>query len=205
LTGVAAVERRLHEGSCEELSMTQLSDISIAVVATDGVEEYELTKPVAALRNAGASVDIIGLERGKIQAFQHHDKTIKIEADLSIDEAQANQYDGLLLPGGAFNADTLRADERVLDFVREFAEAGKPMAVICHAPWILISAGVANGRKLTGYHTIKDDLINAGCDWVDLEVVVDSNLVTSRKPADIPAFNREMIRVLSQVPQRQAA
>ena len=134
---------------------------------------------------------------GRIQAFKHHDRTITVNVDLTLDNAEPGSFDALLLPGGALNADALRAEPKVQAIIREIQDAGKPIAAICHAPWELISAGVVRGRKLTSYHTIQDDLRNAGAEWTDEEVVVDRNWVTSRQPSDIPAFNREMLRLLT--------
>lgn len=173
--------------------MKTLGDLRVAVIATDGFEEAELTGPVKALKDAGAKVEIISLKPGKIQAFQHHDKSIQVNVDRTLDEARPEEYGALLLPGGALNADALRAEPKVLEFIRGIDGAKKPIAAICHAPWELISAGVIKGRTLTSYHTIEDDVRNAGGHWVDREVECDYNWVTSRKPDDIPAFNREML------------
>lgn len=177
--------------------MAALENFRVAVLATDGFEEAELTEPAKSLGQASAKVDIISLKPGKIQAFQHHDKSIQLPVDLTIDQANPQHYDALLLPGGALNADKMRAEPKVLQFVRAIHDAGKPMAVICHAPWELVSANLVRGRTLTSYYTIQDDIRNAGGNWVDKEVVVDGNLVTSRQPSDIPAFIREMIRLFS--------
>jgi protease I len=178
-----------------------MKNLKIAVIATDGFEEAELTETVQALKNAGMEVDIIAPSNashgGKIQAFHHQEPSIQVNVNRSLDDVHPNDYEGLLLPGGALNADALRADQKVLDFVKEFDAAQKPIAAICHAPWILVSAGVAEGRILTSYFTIRDDLKNAGSNWVDQSVVVDKNIVTSRMPGDIPAFNREMIKLFS--------
>ena len=175
--------------------MAQLS--RAAVFATDGFEESELTEPVKALRNAGILVDIISSKPGKIQGFKHHDKSVQVNVDRTLDQADPGDYDVLMLPGGALNADAARIDPQVQKFVRSFDEAGKPLAVICHAPWLLVSSGLVRGRTLTSYKTIQDDIRNAGGNWVDQEVVVDRNWVTSRKPADLPAFNREMLKLIS--------
>jgi protease I len=166
----------------------------------DGFEESELTAPRQALQDAGAVVDVISARSGEIQAFRHHQPAGKVKVDRTLDEARPNDYEALMLPGGALNADQARANPRVRDFIREFDRAGKPMAVICHAPWELISAGIVRGRKLTSWHTIEDDIRNAGGEWTDREVVVDRNLVTSRGPQDLPAFNREMLALFSHVP-----
>ncbi len=178
---------QMHQNSPE------LRHMKIAVLATDGVEEAELAQPVEALRQAGADVTICAPHAGKIQAFNHLTPGDAIPIDLTLDEAQPEQYAALLLPGGALNADFMRMESQVRNFIRTIHDAGKPIAMICHAPWEFISAGLARGRTLTSYHTIQDDLRNAGATWVDQDVVVDGNLVSSRQPADIPAFNREML------------
>ncbi len=177
--------------------MAQLNNIRAAVLATDGFEESELTEPVKALRNAGVQVDIVSIKPGKIQAFRHHDKSIQVPVDRTLGQVSPDDYQVLMLPGGALNADAARILPQVQDFVRSFDEEGKPMAVICHAPWLLVSSGLVKGRTLTSYKTIQDDIRNAGGNWVDREVVVDGNWVTSRKPSDIPAFNREMLKLIS--------
>lgn len=182
--------------------MAELQNMKVAVVATDGVEEVELTEPVKALKDAGARVEIINLKHMPIQAFRHHDKGAMIGVDHGIDEVNPNDYNALLLPGGSLNADHMRRDPHVMRFIQLFDKENKPIAAICHAPWELVSAGIAQGRKLTSYESIQDDVRNAGAEWVDSEVVVDGNLVTSRKPADIPAFNREMIKLFSKQPVR---
>lgn len=179
--------------------MADVKRLRVAVIATDGVEQAELEKPVEALRNAGAAVEVLSLKPGEFQCFNHQDKGGKFSADKAVKDARPDEYDALLLPGGALNADTLRADRDVLRFVRSFDEDKKPMAIICHAPWILISAGLVKGRTLTGYHTIEDDVRNAGGHWVDHEVACDFNWVTSRQPSDIPAFNREMLNTFAQL------
>jgi protease I len=180
--------------------MPELENYRVAIVATDGVEEVELVKPRDALDRAGAITEVIAPRPGEIQAFNHHDKSSRLKVDRTLDQASPGEYDAVLLPGGALNADEIRVDERLKRFLRAMQEASKPFAVICHAPWELISAGLARGRRLTSYHTIQDDLRNAGAQWEDREVVVDDNLVTSRKPDDIPAFTREMIKLFSRSP-----
>lgn len=180
--------------------MPELTNLRVAVIATDGFEEQELTEPVKALKNAGARVEVLSLKPGQIQAFRHHDKSIMVPVDRTLDEAGSDQYDALLLPGGALNADMLRMQPKVQSFIRSMESAGKPMAVICHAPWELVSAGLVRGRTLTSYHTIQDDIRNAGATWVDQQVVEDRNWVTSRQPDDIPAFNEAMLRLFSRVP-----
>jgi protease I len=175
-----------------------LENLRVAVIATDGVEEPELAEPVRALREAGARTELLSIRPGEIQAVRHDlQPTQKFAVDKALAQADPADYDALLLPGGAVNADRLRMEPHVQALITGIDEAGKPMAVICHAPWELISSGVARGRTLTSYHTIQDDLRNAGATWVDREVVVDGRLVTSRSPADIPAFNREMISLFA--------
>jgi protease I len=178
--------------------MPDLANIRVAILATDGFEEPELTEPRKALESAGARTDVIAPKPGQIQAFRHHDKSITVKVDRTLDEARPEEYDAVLLPGGALNADALRVVPTAKQFIRAMWEAGRPFAVICHAPWELVSAGLAEGRRLTSYHTIQDDLKNAGADWVDQEVVVDGQLVTSRRPDDLPAFNREMLRLFEE-------
>ena len=177
--------------------MSQLSGFRVAVLATDGFEDSELTEPVQALRQAGAHVDVIAPQAGKIQGFHHHDKSITVSVDRTLNEADPASYDALLLPGGALNADALRVAPGVPAFIRAMDTAGKPIAAICHAPWELISASIIRGRTLTSFPTIEDDIRNAGGHWVDREVMIDRNLITSRRPEDIPAFNLEMIRVFA--------
>jgi protease I len=178
--------------------MSELSGFRVAVLATDGFEEPELTEPVKALREAGATVTILSPRPGEIQGVRHDiDRTIKVPVDRTLQGARAEEYDAILLPGGALNADAMRMVPEVQAFLRAMQGAGKPFAVICHAPWELVSAGLVRGRTLTGYHTIQDDVRNAGGRWVDREVVEDGNWVTSRQPSDIPAFNRAMLRLFS--------
>jgi len=175
-----------------------LAGVRVAVLLTDGVEEPEFIKPKGALESAGAQVTVISPKGGEIQAFQHHDKSKKYRTDKSLDQVDASQFDALLLPGGALNADALRVVPEAQEFAKRIDKAGKPIAVICHGPWLLVSSGLMRGRKLTSYHTIQDDLRNAGAEWQDSEVVVDRNWVSSRKPDDIPAFNREMLKLFQQ-------
>ena len=178
--------------------MSELGNFHVAVLATDGFEESELLEPVKALRKAGARVTILAPKPGDIQGVRHDiDKTIKVRVDRAIKDASAEEFDAVHLPGGALNADAMRMVPEVQAFLRAMQDAGKPFAVICHAPWELVSAGLVRGRTLTGYHTIQDDIRNAGGQWVDQEVVEEGNWVTSRQPSDIPAFNRAMIRLFS--------
>ena len=173
--------------------MSRLNGKTVAVLATDGVEQIELLEPVKALKAAGATVEVVSPKDGEIQGFEHLTPSQKIPVDRSLKSADASAYDALLLPGGVANPDQLRGDESAVAFVRAFFDAGKPVAAICHAPWLLVEAGVADGRTMTGYPTIRTDLRNAGATVVDEEVVVDDGLVTSRNPDDIPAFCEKMI------------
>ncbi len=177
--------------------MAELRELRVAVIATDGFEEVELTDPVRALKEAGARVDIIAPKRGEIQGFRHHDKAGKVQVDRTLAEIRPDEYDAVMLPGGALNADAIRVEPALQAFLQALQNAGKPFAVICHAPWELVSAGLVRGRTLTSYHTIRDDVQNAGGNWVDRDVVVDGNWVTSRQPGDLPAFNREMLRLFA--------
>jgi protease I len=180
--------------------MADLTDLRVAALVTDGFEEPELVEPMRALQRAGARVDVVSPKPGTVQAFRHHDKGITVPVDRLLHDAGPDDYDALLLPGGALNADALRALPAAQEFVRHFQDAGKPLAVICHAPWLLVSAGLVGGRRLTSYHTIRDDIRNAGGRWVDQEVVADDNWVTSRQPSDIPAFNKAMLDLFARAP-----
>jgi protease I len=161
------------------------------------VEQVELTKPVAALREAGAAVDVVSPKSGSITSFQHHDPSDAIDVDHTVSEVNPRDYDALVLPGGVINPDALRIDDQAVEFVRAFVQEDKPIAAICHGPWTLIEAGAVNGRRMTSWPSLRTDLTNAGADWVDEEVAVDGNLVTSRKPDDIPAFNRAAMELLA--------
>lgn len=165
----------------------------VAILVTDGVEQVELTEPRKALEQAGAHAEIVSSGPGTIQGFNDLDRADTFAVDRTVDRVTAADYDALLLPGGVANADRLRTDERAVRFVREIAQAGKPVAAICHAPWMLVEAGVVRGRTLTSWPSLKTDIRNAGGRWVDEEVCTDAHLVTSRKPADLPAFCRKMI------------
>ena len=171
----------------------KLSGKKVAILATDGFEEVELTKPKKALDDAGAQTTVISIKSGKIQGMNHADKGRTVAVDQTLAEAKPQDFDALMLPGGLMNPDSLRSTEEALEFVRHFFREGKPVAAICHAPWVLIDAGVVRGRTLTSWPAIKTDVRNAGGNWMDQEVVVDNGLVTSRKPDDIPAFNEKMI------------
>jgi protease I len=186
--------------------MKTLIGLRVGVLVMDGFEETELTEPVSALQEAGAKVDIVSENRGEIQAFRHHDKSIKIPVTKTLKEAQPEDFDALLLPGGGLSCDALRINEKAQFIVQSCDAAGKPIAVICHGPWLLISAGLAKGRTLTSYHTIRDDVKNAGGDWVDREVVDDRNWVSSRSPKDLPIFIEVVLEKFgSQLKSKSAA
>ena len=180
--------------------MADLNGERVAFLATDMVEQVELTEPWKAVEQAGADIDLVSLEEGEIQGFNHYDRADKFPVDRTVEDASAEDYDALVLPGGVGNPDTLRTDENAVRFVREFFDAGKPVAAICHAPWMLVEADVARGRKLTSFWSIKTDVENAGGNWVDEEVVLDGNLVTSRSPKDIPAFNKTLLEQFAKTP-----
>jgi protease I len=165
----------------------------VAFLATDMVEQVELTEPWKAVRDEGARVELISLDEGKIQGFNHYDKADEFAVDRTAEEASASDYDALVIPGGVGNPDTMRGDENAVAFVRDFFEQGKPVGVICHGPWMLVEAGVVRGRKVTSWPTLQTDIRNAGGEWVDEEVVVDQGLVTSRKPDDLPAFTKKIV------------
>src|SRR5688572_32140223 len=171
----------------------RLNGKRIAILATEGVEQSELEGPREALERAGAESDLISPKTGEIHAWDEDDFGDTFEVDVALEDARAEDYDGLLLPGGVMNPDKLRMEPKAIEFVRAFFAAGKPVAAICHGPQVLIEADVVRGRKMTSYPSIKRDLMNAGANWVDEEVVVDNGLVTSRKPDDIPAFNAKMV------------
>lgn len=168
------------------------------LTANEGVEQVELTEPLEAIRGAGAEVELLAPEAGEIQAFNHLDKGERFPVDRTVGEADASEYDGMVLPGGVANPDQLRTDEDALEFVRAIFEAGKPVGAICHAPWTLIDAGVASGRTLTSWPSLQTDLRNAGAEWVDEEVHVDNGLVTSRKPDDLDAFKAKLLEELAE-------
>ena len=177
--------------------MKELNGKKVAILVADGFEQVELTEPQRALEEAGAETVIVSPAQGKVKGWNHTEWGDELPVGLALDEARAESFDALLLPGGVMNPDKLRSNPKALKLVKSFFDAGKPVAAICHGPWILIDAGVAQGRQMTSYETIQMDLKNAGVRWEDREVVVDGNLVTSRKPDDIPAFNRAMIEVFA--------
>ncbi|MDF1502089.1 type 1 glutamine amidotransferase domain-containing protein [Roseisolibacter sp. H3M3-2] len=169
----------------------------VAVLATDGVELVELVEPVRALEAAGAEVDLVSLEPGEIQGFNHLDKAEALPVDRTVDEVRAGDYDGLVIPGGVANPDRLREDERAVALVRDFIERDKPVAAICHGPWLLVEADAVRGRTLTSWPSLKTDIRNAGGEWEDRETVLDQRLLTSRKPADLPAFCEKLVGMLT--------
>jgi protease I len=175
------------------MAKQKLSGKTIAFLAADMVEQVELTEPWKAVEEAGGKPELVSLKPGEIQGFNHYDKADTFKVDRTVEEVSASDYDALVLPGGVGNPDTLRMDENAVGFVRDFFEQHKPVAAICHAPWLLIEAGVVEGRTVTSWPSLATDLRNAGANRVDQEVVVDQGLVTSRKPADLPAFNGKMV------------
>jgi protease I len=167
------------------------------LVAGEGVEQVELTEPWAAVEERGGTPKLLSVESGKVQAFHHLDKADTFAVDAVVADADPSSYDGLVLPGGVANPDALRMNEDAVTFIREFVESDRPVAAICHAPWTLVEAGVVSGRRMTSWPSLQTDLRNAGAEWVDEEVVVDRNLVTSRKPDDLPAFNDAMVELFA--------
>lgn len=170
-----------------------LKDLNVAILVSEGFEQQELIEPRKALDEAGAATKIVSPEESEVWGWNHFDKGELFKVDVPLAEANADDFDALLLPGGVANPDQLRTQPKAVAFIKDFFTAGKPVAVICHGPWTLIEAGVVRGRKITSWPSLKTDLINAGAEWVDEEVVVDNGLVSSRKPADLPAFNEKMI------------
>jgi protease I len=165
----------------------------VAFLATDMVEQVELTEPWKAVRDEGATPELVSLEDGEIQGFNHYDKADTFKVDRTVEEASADDYDALVIPGGVGNPDTLRMNENAVEFTRRFFEQGKPVGVICHGPWMLVEAGVVRDRTVTSWPSLRTDIRNAGGNWVDREVVVEDGLVTSRKPDDLPAFNAKIV------------
>ncbi|MEX0611380.1 MAG: type 1 glutamine amidotransferase domain-containing protein [Pirellulales bacterium] len=180
------------------MAIVSLTDKRIAFLATDGVEQIELTDPWEAVKAAGAKPELVSIKSGKIQGMNHDEKADKFPVDKLVGEVSAEDYDGLVLPGGVFNPDTLRMNDEAVDLVRDFFKQGKPIAAICHGPWMLVEADVVEGRTLTSYWSIKTDIRNAGGNWVDKEVVVDQGMITSRSPHDLPAFNAKVIEEIAE-------
>ena len=177
----------------------------VAILVADAFEQVEMTEPRKALEQSGAQARIVSPAKGKVQGWNHFEKGDQFPVDVPLDQANAADFDALLLPGGVANPDQLRTMPKAVQFVKAFFDAGKPVAVICHGPWTLIEAGVLRGRTITSWPSLKTDLINAGAKWVDQDVVVDNGLVSSRKPQDIPAFNRKMLEEFAEGKHTAAA
>lgn len=184
--------------------MSDLKGKRVAIIVTDGFEQIEMTSPREALEKAGAKCVLIAPKDGEVQGFKHHDKTDKFKVDLTLAKATAADFDAVMLPGGVINADAIRIEKKAQQFVQEMDRAGKPIAVICHGPWLLISAGLVKGRHMTSWPTLQDDLRNAGAQWEDKECIRDRSWVSSRKPDDLPAFNREMVKMFAEVEPAKA-
>lgn len=177
--------------------MENLQGMTVAILVANGFEQVELVEPRKALDQAGAETRIVSPKDGRVRGWNFTDWGDEVSVDVALNRAQPHDFDALLLPGGVMNPDTLRMQAEAVAFVRAFFDASKPVAVICHGPWTVIEAGAAHGRRIASWPSLKTDLRNAGAEWVDQEVVVDGNLVSSRKPDDIPAFNREMLELFS--------
>ena len=207
--GRAIPDQRTHENvrlntSCRTLIYSimanELNGIRVAILATNGFEQIELTEPRDALEAAGATTQVVSPEEGTIRGWDSTDWGDDVEVERTVDAAFIDQYDALMLPGGVLNPDKLRLDKTAVTFIRDFFKSGKPVAAICHAPQLLIEADVVRGHRITSYASIKTDLQNAGAEWVDEEVVVDGNLITSRNPGDIPVFSETMIKEFARTP-----
>ncbi len=179
------------------MAQQELKNLRVAVLVAEGFEQVEMTSPADALRAAGATVSIVSPEAGQVQGFNHQDRADRFSVDVPLDAARDDDFDALLLPGGALNPDKLRTLPSAVKFVKAFFTNGKPVAAICHAPWMLVEAAVVNGRTVTSWPSLQTDLRNSGATWVDRDVVVDENLVTSRKPDDLPAFNKKMLELFA--------
>jgi len=173
--------------------MSTLKNKTIAILTDNGFEEEELTSPKSALEAAGATVHIVSMQKGQVKAWNHDHWSIEVAVDVPLEQANSDNYDGLLIPGGVLNPDTMRGKNEYVSFAQEFLETGKPVASICHGPQLLIETGMLSGRDMTSYPSIRTDIENAGANWYDKEVVVDNGLVTSRSPKDLPAFNKKII------------
>ncbi len=185
------------------MQQKNLDGMRVAILVADDFEQVEMTEPRKALEQAGAQTVLISPKTGQITGMQHDQKADKFNVDMSLDQASPDNFDAIMLPGGALNADFLRVQPKAQEFVRQIDKSGKPIAAICHAPWLLVSAGCVRGRTITSYYTIQDDIRNAGGNWVDQEVVRDNNWVSSRSPKDIPAFNPAMISLFAEYKQRK--
>jgi protease I len=177
----------------------------VAFLATDMVEQVELTEPWKAIEDAGAIPELVSLQEGEIQGFNHYDKADTFKVDRTVEEASADDYDALVIPGGVGNPDTMRMDENAVEFTRQFFEQGKPVGVICHGAWMLVESGIVGGRTVTSWPSLRTDIRNAGGKWVDQEVVVEDGLVTSRKPDDLPAFNAKIVEEFAEGRHEQQA
>jgi protease I len=182
----------------------KLEGMRVAIIVADDFEQSEFTEPKKALEQAGATVKVISPQAGQVTGMRQHVRADSFPVDLTLDQANPDDFEGLMLPGGGLNADSLRMNPKVQAFIKRFDQTERPMAVICHAPWLLVSSGCAKGRTLTSYHTIQDDIRNAGGNWVDKEMVRDHNLVTSRSPKDLPAFNSAMVSLFSEYKDQKA-
>jgi len=178
--------------------MSDTNQKRVAILTENGFEEVELTSPKKAMEDAGMKVDIVSSENGKVKAWNHDHWSIELPVDVNLSNANMNDYNALMIPGGVINPDQMRINPDYVNFAKEFMEAGKPVAAICHGPQLLIETGLLNGRKMTSYPSIKTDLKNAGADWVDKEVVVDNGLVTSRSPKDLDAFNKKLLEEIKE-------
>ena len=183
----------------------ELKGRKIAILATDGFEQVELTDPKKSVEAAGASTEVLSVKDGQIKGWKFTDWGDSVRVDKQVSKANVDDYDALILPGGQINPDKLRMEKAAVDFVRKFVESGKPVAAICHGPWMLVEAGVVKGKTVTSWPSIHTDLINAGAKWVDKEVAEDGNIITSRKPDDIPAFSKKLIEVTAKTPQHAHA
>lgn len=178
--------------------MANLKDLKVAILTENGFEQVELLSPKQAMEEAGVKVEIVSPQRGEIRAWDEKDWGITVSVNRQLDDANPEDYDGLMLPGGVLNPDKLRVNQKAVDFIRHFLESSKPLAVICHGPQTMIETGLLQGRTMTSYPAIKTDLINAGVNWVDKEVVVDNGLVSSRSPKDLEAFNKKLLEELAE-------
>ncbi|GCE04288.1 type 1 glutamine amidotransferase domain-containing protein [Dictyobacter aurantiacus] len=185
-----------------QASGKRLDGLRVAILVTDDFEQAEMTEPRKALDQAGAVTKIISNKPGQVQGVNHDEKADTFPVDMTLDQANPGDFDAILLPGGAINADTIRMEPKARQFVQQIDQSGRPMAVICHAPWLLVSSGCAKGRTMTSYYTVQDDLRNAGANWVDQEVVRDGNLVTSRSPKDLPAFNPAVVSLFAEYKEK---
>ncbi|MEO8854602.1 MAG: type 1 glutamine amidotransferase domain-containing protein [Ginsengibacter sp.] len=184
--------------------MSNKNQKKVAIITENGFEEVELTSPKKAMENAGIKVDILSAEKGKVKAWNHDHWSIELPVDVNISDANPDDYDALMIPGGVINPDKMRINEDYVNFAKEFMESGKPVAAICHGPQLLIETGLVDGKKMTSYPSIKTDLKNAGANWVDKEVVVDNGLVTSRSPKDLEAFNKKLLEAIKEGVHQEA-